>query len=152
VSYSKTGVWDGSFFSNSAPTSKTPSKEMGFLALPDWEGLDSVLLAVEVTAKLYPGGYSSTPSDYVLHTNLSSDFRIYRASPTLAYRKNQIGVNHTFSGEKPLSDGAFVVKARGDDRKKVYFASADREISIDLVSGIIDNLVIDGGTWNLTSS
>lgn len=73
---------------------------------------------------------------------------VYKASPTLSYRKNKIGVNYTFPESEEIINPSLVIGAH-DDSKYVYFYSAENQASIDLSSGKQKGFVyhIDCGTW-----
>ena len=75
---------------------------------------------------------------------------IYNTVPTVAYRKNTVGIN-TLSPEN-WSDGqngqaVLVVSQVSADKRKIALRGSDRQIIIDLSSGSAEGLVVDCGSW-----
>ena len=77
---------------------------------------------------------------------LSIELLVYNASPTVAYRKNYLGINTT-----DFSDcgDSVVVISEYEGKQKICLISPSKAAyrTIDIVSGMIDGFIIDGGTW-----
>ena len=76
---------------------------------------------------------------------------IYNTVPTVAYRKNTVGIN-TLSPES-WSDGqggqaVLVVSQVSADKRKIALRGSDRQIIIDLSNGSAEGLVVDCGSWS----
>lgn len=104
----------------------------------------------------YPIGYK-TYSDNKIYYNLSdygfdnysNIYTFFSKNPTVAYRKNHLGINtNSFN-----SDDLLVITQAEDNRKMIringYDPDTTREfnITIDLTKGSVDGLVIDCGEW-----
>lgn len=108
----------------------------------------SPYLTSELSAKLKEDIGGTVSNTYTtIRTSSSSQLSyivIYDVSPTVAYRKNHIGINT--KNLSSISDGVIVISDYGD-RKKIYLNSSDHNSTIDLSSGQITNFVIDCGQW-----
>lgn len=79
-------------------------------------------------------------------------FIVYNTAPTIAVRKNHVGIN-----QKTFGDDEVVVISATQERYNFILKGADKTITINLKNGsitgaeitgaIINNCVIDGGTW-----
>ena len=69
---------------------------------------------------------------------------IYDISPTIAYRKNHIGIN---TKEPSMIGDCVVIISDYGDRKKIYLNSSNHNAIVDLSSGSIENFIIDCGEW-----
>lgn len=69
---------------------------------------------------------------------------IYDISPTIAYRKNHIGIN---TKEPSMIGDCVVAISDYGDRKKIYLNSSSHNAIVDLSSGNIANFIIDCGEW-----
>lgn len=75
----------------------------------------------------------------------SSTYVSYPSTPTVAYRKNHIGLNtDSFNNY----DNAILVAAAGvDSRNILYFISENNISLVNVENGEIDGFIIDGGEW-----
>ena len=88
-------------------------------------------------------GFSGTTPVY--QTGYSSEYISYPSTPTVAYRKNHIGLNtESFNSY----ENAILVAAAGvDSRDILYFVYEDKYSSVNIKTGEIDGFIIDGGEW-----
>lgn len=77
----------------------------------------------------------------------SQEFTIYKASPTLSYRKNKVGINYNFSAPEVLTDPSFVVGSH-EGAKYIYFYNPNNILTIDMETGSIDSSILDCGSWS----
>ena len=82
----------------------------------------------------------------VVKTSYSKEFTIYNLTPTVSYRKNQIGINTKPEDVTVGADGVIYIQAT-TDKKQIYIISANHTIKISLEDGSIDGANIDCGTW-----
>lgn len=86
-------------------------------------------------------------------TSYSNELIIYNATPTVSYRKNQVGINYDPTGDSNnddisnIQEAALVVGAHSG-KNKVVFKSANQELVINLDDGQISSFIIDCGTWD----
>lgn len=97
---------------------------------------------------------------YSIKKETSKTIRYYILQPTVAFRKNRIGINTTLIDNK--TDAVMIVRAPSSEVRYIYFLSDDTipkssEKSIVSWSGIpcidlkdktIKNFLVDGGTWS----
>lgn len=88
-------------------------------------------------------GFSGTTPVY--QTGYSSEYISYPSTPTVAYRKNHIGLNtESFNSY----ENAILVAAAGvDSRDILYFVYEDKYSSVNIKTGEIDGFIVDGGEW-----
>ena len=97
---------------------------------------------------------------YSIKKKTSKTIRYYILQPTIAFRKNRIGINTTLIDNK--TDAVMIVRAPSSEVRYIYFVpddivpnSSERAIvswsdipCIDLKDKTIKNFLIDGGTWS----
>lgn len=125
--------------------------EWNAIVFPDsWE-------KVEIYIRLSSTSQIEGNDDTTVYESDSNAIYIFNARPTVSYRKNKIGINHTFESVE-LQDAALVV-GEHTNSKKVYFygqrettqGEAQPQISsIDLKTGGLTGFVVDGGSWTGT--
>lgn len=71
---------------------------------------------------------------------------IYNIKPTVAYRKNKIGINYDFPESSSYTDGAIVVNSH-TQKSKIYFIEAGKNRYLDISTGNLNGFIINGGTW-----
>ncbi len=99
---------------------------------------DAVFVRLEVTIK-------NTFLVETTKTAYCTAYLIYNMLPTIAYRKNHVGINRT---DFTNFNDAVMLIGEHEGRDKVYFASAARTTFIDLNLGTLNNFIIRGGTWD----
>ena len=80
---------------------------------------------------------------------------LYSSTPTVSYRKNRVGINtnNMDNNEGIIKDSVFYV-ARSSEARYVTFKiydgenNIDRELTIDLFCGAINNAILNGGSWD----
>lgn len=75
----------------------------------------------------------------------SNIFYVYDEAPTVAYRKNCLGIN-TKNPDELKQDGILVI-TQTTGRDKIYFIGESNESILDLSTGRIYNLIVDCGSW-----
>lgn len=82
----------------------------------------------------------------------SIEYIVYNIKPTVAYRKNKLGINYDFANTNDKEDGVLVI-SEYNDLNKIYLLYAGGSRVIDIKEGIVSDFTIDGGSWdeNLTS-
>lgn len=80
----------------------------------------------------------------------TNELLVYKASPTLSYRKNKVGVNYSFP-QDGLEKPAFVV-GEHSEASVVYFKGANHTIKIDIATAKIEGAIINCGSWDNSSS
>lgn len=98
--------------------------------------IESKQVCIEYTSTI-KGFVSTTKTTYSLISIL------YNIMPTLAYRKNKIGINTNNLSNDSVID---VASATGKTKIIVHFTDGTTGI-INLSTKTIDNFIIDGGTW-----
>lgn len=97
---------------------------------------------------------------YSIKKKTSKTIRYYILQPTVAFRKNRIGINTTLIDNK--TDAVMIVRAPSSEVRYIYFVSDDIVPSpseraivswsdipcIDLKDKTIKNFLVDGGTWS----
>ncbi len=78
-------------------------------------------------------------------TTYSPSLLIYNVAPTVAYRKNHLGINtNSIDG---YTD-AILVMNETTGRHKIYMNGANGQISVvDISDGAMEGIIIDAGTW-----
>lgn len=76
----------------------------------------------------------------------SNEFIVYNLKPTVAYRKNKLGINHDFSDIDKYTDGILVINSHSGVHT-IYLTSSEDVRKIDLSNGQLSNFTINGGTW-----
>ena len=99
---------------------------------------DAVFVRLEITIK-------NTFMVETTKTAYCTAYLIYNMLPTIAYRKNHVGINRT---DFTNFNDAIMLIGEHEGRDKVYFASAARTTFIDLNLGTLNNFIIRGGTWD----
>lgn len=75
---------------------------------------------------------------------------VYNTVPTVAYRKNCLGINTLNPNSSDYPNSLVVINANEKDGSKksiIYLMGLDHPIKIDLESGTVDGLVINCGSW-----
>lgn len=75
---------------------------------------------------------------------------VYNTVPTVAYRKNCLGINTLNPNSSDYPNSLVVINANEKDGSKksiIYLMGLDHPIKIDLENGTVDGLVINCGTW-----
>lgn len=85
-------------------------------------------------------------SEKTFYSNL---IPIYNILPTIAYRKNHIGINHNKFSDNNQHD-VLVISQYGP-RKYIRLKGENNEILLDLSEGTISGFILDGGTWGDTT-
>ena len=97
---------------------------------------------------------------YSIKKETSKTIRYYVLQPTVAFRKNRMGINTTLIDNK--TDAVMIIRAPSSEVRYIYFLSDDAvpkssEKSIvswsdipciDLKDKTIKNFLVDGGTWS----
>ena len=131
------------YFVKGEPFTSAVSSQMIIFEDKDvgWTQASYQKLMVKCTSQLYPCmGDGPTIVWY------APVLVVYKASPTLSYRKNHIGINCSFSQDDNLTNPVLAVKAH-QNQNKIYFVNATQKITIDLVDMSVDGAILDGGTW-----
>lgn len=81
----------------------------------------------------------------IYQTGYSSEYITYPSTPTVAYRKNCIGLNT--ESLKNYDDAVLVAAAGVDSRKSFYFIYEDHQSIVNIETGEIDGFIIDCGEW-----
>lgn len=138
------------------PTEKeyTLSDDLGILYPDKDESLEVTIpfsIAFSVLAlRLEVSTIQTVKTNYNEYTTvksfLSNELFVYNVSPTVAYRKNYLGINTT---DFPDCGDSVVVISEYEGKQKIYLISSSNPAyrTIDIVSGMIDGFIIDGGTW-----
>ena len=113
---------------------------------------DSAIVFIEVEEKF-------TNSNYTLTKIWQSNSLVaYNIVPTVSYRKNRVGINTKDLDDKSnIANNSVFYIARANNARYVTFkiqneeGTIDRELTIDLYSGAINNAIMDGGSWDGTS-
>lgn len=87
------------------------------------------------------------------YTTSSPKITIYNESPTVSYRKNRLGINT--NQIDAWNDAVLVISANNSARKKILIVTPEVDpnsatnyiLSIDTYTGVIDGIIVDGGTW-----
>ena len=97
-----------------------------------------------------------TTINSITKTSIGEETTIYNLAPTVAYRKNQIGINVKPENENRLdglttsenikNTGALIIQATSG-KENIYIISADNILKIKMTDGSIDGVIIDCGTW-----
>lgn len=101
-----------------------------------------LLYTTTISQKSYMGGQEVLVS---VKEHRSNIIFIYDEAPTVAYRKNCLGINTKNPDE--LKQDSILVITQTTGRDKIYFIGESNEGFIDLSDGKIYNLVIDCGSW-----
>ena len=98
-----------------------------------------------------------TTINSITKTSIGEETTIYNLAPTVAYRKNQIGINVKPENEDRLdglttsenikNTGALIIQATSG-KDNVYIISVDNILKIKMTDGSIDGIIIDCGTWD----
>lgn len=114
------------------------------------ENFQSSKLYIRLTVMLSTGfGNTTNEADYDYVNGISNIFVYYASIPTLAYRKNSLGVN-----SRTLLDDDVLVISDFDEKKKIRLVGSSSDglknftIIIDLSNGTIDGAIMNGGNWD----
>ena len=124
-----------------------PSKggKIDFKNAPFVDGFNILAVRLEITTiqtvTILNGG--SYKTERVFYSN---ELFVYNVSPTVAYRKNYLGINTT---DFSKCGDSVVVISEYEGKQKICLISPSKAAyrTIDIVSGMIDGFIIDGGTW-----
>lgn len=86
---------------------------------------------------------TNSPSSKTFYSN---EYIIYNASPTISYRKNQIGINVNLSNINDKNDAIIVIG--GHSGKNMIYFGPDLAGTININDGTISGFIIDGGSWD----
>ena len=115
------------------------------------QGADSWLCSL--TCSIALSGITDTGGNPIIKTS-TQYIRYFILQPTVAYRKNRLGINTTSIDN--ISDAVMVVRAPSEAVKYIYFLGATDSPTgnewnsvpfIDLENRTINNLIINGGSW-----
>lgn len=115
------------------------------------QGADSWLCSL--TCSIALSGITDTGGNPIIKTS-TQYIRYFILQPTVAYRKNRLGINTTSIDS--ISDAVMVVRAPSEAVKYIYFLGATDSPTgnewnsvpfIDLENRTINNLIINGGSW-----
>ena len=80
---------------------------------------------------------------------------IYNITPTIAYRKNQLGINtipENFEGNdgsgESIKDTSILIIQSATNRNNIYFITPNNRIKFNINDGKIDGILLDAGNWN----
>ena len=80
---------------------------------------------------------------------------IYNITPTIAYRKNQLGINtipENFEGNdgsgESIKDTSILIIQSATNRNNIYFITPNHRIKFNINDGRIDGILLDAGNWN----
>ena len=82
---------------------------------------------------------------------------IYNITPTIAYRKNHIGINaipENFEGNdgfnpgESIKDTSILIIQSATNRNNIYFITPNHRIKFNINDGRIDGILLDAGNWN----
>lgn len=81
---------------------------------------------------------------------------IYNITPTVAYRKNQLGINSIpenfegdgFNPEESIKDTSILIIQSATNRNNIYFITPNHRIKFNINDGRIDGILLDAGNWN----
>lgn len=80
---------------------------------------------------------------------------IYNITPTIAYRKNHIGINaipENFEGNdgsgESIKDTSILIIQSATNRNNIYFITPNHRIKFNINEGKIDGILLDAGNWN----
>ena len=82
---------------------------------------------------------------------------IYNITPTVAYRKNQLGINSIpenfegdgFNPEESIKDTSILIIQSATNRNNIYFITPNHRIKFNINNGRIDGILLDAGNWNI---
>lgn len=80
---------------------------------------------------------------------------IYNITPTVAYRKNQLGINSIpenfegdgFNPEESIKDTSILIIQSATNRNNIYFITPNHRIKFNINDGKIDGILLDAGNW-----
>ena len=82
---------------------------------------------------------------------------IYNITPTIAYRKNQLGINtipENFEGNdgfnpgESIKDTSILIIQSATNKNNIYFITPNHRIKFNINDGRIDGILLDAGNWN----
>lgn len=81
---------------------------------------------------------------------------IYNITPTVAYRKNQLGINSIpenfegdgFNPEESIKDTSILIIQSATNKNNIYFITPNHRIKFNINDGRIDGILLDAGNWN----
>jgi hypothetical protein len=76
----------------------------------------------------------------------SLEYIIYNIKPTVAYRKNKLGINYDFVNTNNKEDGVLMV-SEYNNLNKIYLLHTEGSRNIDIKSGKLTGFVFNGGVW-----
>lgn len=80
---------------------------------------------------------------------------IYNITPTVAYRKNQLGINSIpenfegdgFNPEESIKDTSILIIQSATNKNNIYFITPNHRIKFNINDGKIDGILLDAGNW-----
>ena len=118
---------------------------------------------IEYTHSFNIGNFSYYNIRLVFQTTIGSTVKIgygeettiYNITPTIAYRKNQLGINtipENFEGNdgsgESIKDTSILIIQSGTNRNNIYFITPNHRIKFNINDGRIDGILLDAGNWN----
>lgn len=149
--------------------SSTGGKSDNFVALitrPSPETIaDEESSIIEYTHSFNIGNFSYYNIRLVFQTTIGSTVKIgygeettiYNITPTIAYRKNQLGINTIpenfegdgFNPEESIKDTSILIIQSATNRNNIYFITPNHRIKFNINDGRIDGILLDAGNWNI---
>ena len=120
---------------------------------------------IEYTHSFNIGNFSYYNIRLVFQTTIGSTVKIgygeettiYNITPTIAYRKNQLGINtipENFEGNdgfnpgESIKDTSILIIQSATNRNNIYFITPNNRIKFNINDGKIDGILLDAGNWN----
>lgn len=118
---------------------------------------------IEYTHSFNTGNFSYYNIRLVFKTTIGSivkigygeETTIYNITPTIAYRKNQLGINtipENFEGNdglgESIKDTSILIIQSATNRNNIYFITPNYRIKFNINNGKIDGILLDAGNWN----
>ena len=120
---------------------------------------------IEYTHSFNIGNFSYYNIRLVFQTTIGSTVKIgygeettiYNITPTIAYRKNQLGINTIpenfegdgFNPEESIKDTSILIIQSATNRNNIYFITPNHRIKFNINDGRIDGILLDAGNWNI---
>ena len=99
-----------------------------------------------------------TTIDSTIKIGYSEETTIYNITPTISYRKNQLGINvmpENFdiidgfenSTDNIKNNGVVIIQS-SSNKDNIYFISPNHKIKLNIATGRLDGILIDEGEWS----
>ena len=121
-------------------------------------------IKIQIKATITSYTNTSKTANPLSKTFYSSEYVVYNSTPTISYRKNQLGINYDLSKisdlnipEIPLwieeKDAIGLIVGEHSGKNYILFKSANSYSLIDISTGSLSGFHIDGGdNWGLPQS